>query len=142
MKRLLRISLGIMLGGTVAASGSPALASYHAREPTAEVKLDATEFAFEPATFSVDPGEVTFVITNRGRYPHSFAIEGVAGKTSRIQPGETAKITLALSRGNYTVYCFLKGHRERGMVATLSVGAIAEKPAPKPEPKPAAPGYY
>ena len=140
MKRLLRISLGVGLAAALMASAFQVLAFIHTRERTGEVKLDAIEYAFEPDKVSVDPGKVTFVIENKGRRRHGFAIDEVAGEISRIQPGETAKITLTLSTGNYTVYCPVKGHRDRGMVGTLGVGAVAEKPKPKAEP--AGPGYY
>ncbi len=104
------------------------------------VKLEAIEYAFEPDRVSTEPNEVAFVIVNKGRRRHGFPIDGVAEKLSEILPGETAKINLTLPEGNYTIYCPVKGHRERGMVSTLGVGAVAEKPKPKPES--AQPGYY
>ena len=142
MKRLMRISLGVALAAALMASAFEVLAFFHAQKRTGEVKLDVIEYAFEPDTVNVDPGKVTFVVENKGRRRHGFAIDGVAGEISRIQPGETAKITVTLSTGNYTVYCPVKGHRDRGMVGTLGVGAVAEKPAPKPEAEPSRSGYY
>ncbi len=143
MKRLLRVSLGVGLAAALIASAFQVLAAFHTQEWwTGMVKLEAIEYAFEPDRVSIDPDEVTFVIVNKGRRQHGFAIDGVAEKLSEIHPGETAKITLTLPEGNYTIYCSVKGHRERGMVSTLGVGAVAEKPKPKPEAEPPRSGYY
>jgi plastocyanin len=138
MKRLLRIST---LVAALVVSASQVLAFFHSPEwREGMVNLEATEYGFEPDRVSIDPDEVAFVIGNKGRRRHGFALDGVAEKLSEILPGETAKITLTLPEGNYTIYCPIKGHRERGMVSTLGVGAVAEKPKPKPES--AQPGDY
>ena len=74
-------------------------------------------------------------MTNAGEFPHAFAIEGIEVKSTipRIDPGETAKITVDLLKGAYVFYCPLEGHREQGMVGNLVVG-VSAKPAAKKRP--------
>ncbi|MFQ5895491.1 MAG: cupredoxin domain-containing protein [Nitrospinota bacterium] len=112
-----------------------------AAEAAREVKLKAKEFAFDRAKPKVEPGRVTFVVTNVGVYPHGFAIEGMKAAIPRIDPGETARITVDLPKGAHVFYCPQRGHRERGMVGELAVG-IAAKPAAKKKPARPRGGYY
>ncbi|MFQ5802400.1 MAG: cupredoxin domain-containing protein [Candidatus Methylomirabilales bacterium] len=113
---------GIMLGGAALAAQ--------------EVKLNETEFAFDPPTVKTDAGEVTFVVTNTGQYPHGFAIDGITKTLPRIEPGDTARLTLKLPKGTYTFYCPVKGHRGKGMEGALGAGvapkAVEKAPAPAP----------
>ncbi|MEE9240761.1 MAG: cupredoxin domain-containing protein [bacterium] len=103
-----------------------------AAQDVREVKYTASEFFFDPDKVKIDSGKVTFVVTNAGDYPHAFAIEGMEAKSTipRIDPGETAKITVDLRKGAYVFYCPLEGHREQGMVGNFAVG-VASKPAAK-----------
>ena len=42
-------------------------------------------------------------------------------KTPLINPGSTAKLTVTLAAGTYTLYCTVPGHSAAGMVAKLTV---------------------
>ena len=42
-------------------------------------------------------------------------------KTPLISPGQSAKLTVTLAAGTYTLYCTVPGHRAAGMVAKLVV---------------------
>jgi len=109
----------------------PALAAQDVRE----VKVTASEFFFDPDKNKTASGKVAFVVTNAGEFPHAFAIEGIEVKSTipRIDPGETAKITVDLLKGAYVFYCPLEGHREQGMVGNFVVG-VSAKPAAKKRP--------
>ncbi len=89
------------------------------------VEISARDFIFEPAQLSVQPGEVTFVLTNDGQAPHALEIEGngLEEETDTIDPGESSELTVDLDEGTYEMYCPVDGHRERGMEGTLTVGA-------------------
>lgn len=104
---------------------------------TKEVKLDAIEFGFAPATVKVDAGRVSFVVTNMGRFPHGFAIDGITESIPKIAPGKTATLTLDLPKGSYTFFCPVKGHRAKGMEGALGAGVApkAAEKAPAPAPK-------
>jgi uncharacterized cupredoxin-like copper-binding protein len=79
-----------------------------------------------PALKALTPGSYTFEVKNVGKIPHDLAIEGpnLAGphKTPTIAPGKTAKLTVLLGTGTYTLYCTIPGHRAAGMVAKIAVG--------------------
>ncbi len=89
------------------------------------VRLMAGEFFFRPKEVSAVPGEVTFTIQNGGAIEHDFVVENAGSKRLAeipvIEPGQTLETTVTISLGVYTIYCSLPGHREAGMVATLSV---------------------
>jgi uncharacterized cupredoxin-like copper-binding protein len=104
-----------------------------------ELAVDGTnELRFEPDEYTIPAGqEVTVELTSDG-VEHDFVIEGVAdfaegGEQEEDLPegdvevvhadaGETASGTVTVNEpGTYEVYCNIPGHREAGMLATLTV---------------------
>jgi uncharacterized cupredoxin-like copper-binding protein len=95
--------------------------------PAHQIAVKETEFKIQlPSTKELAQGEYTFEVDNAGKIEHDLAIEGprLKGetKTPLIKAGDSAKLTVALATGNYTLYCSVPGHREAGMVAKISVG--------------------
>ena len=93
--------------------------------PAATVRVRESEFKIAaPATVPA-AGRVTFVVTNAGKIQHDLALEGTgvpaSTKTPLISPGKSAKLTVTLAAGTYTLYCTVPGHRAAGMVAKLVV---------------------
>jgi uncharacterized cupredoxin-like copper-binding protein len=91
------------------------------------IKVSETEFKIAlPATKTLAQGEYAFDVQNAGKIEHDLAIEGpkLSGveKTPLIKAGGSAKLTVALATGTYTLYCTVPGHRAAGMVAKLTVG--------------------
>jgi uncharacterized cupredoxin-like copper-binding protein len=88
------------------------------------VRMTAGEFFFAPREVTALPGKVTFSLRNGGEIEHNFVIETTGGKRvaeiAVIEPGQTLETAATLSAGTYTIYCSLPGHRDAGMVATLS----------------------
>lgn len=74
---------------------------------------------------TVPGNEARFQIRNTGSVVHSFEVEGeIDGKevevvSLRLQPGETTGFTVRLPAGEYTAYCPVENHEERGMRATI-----------------------
>ena len=91
------------------------------------VELVATEFAFDPADVDVEPGEITFTVSNEGEFPHALEIEGngIEEETEELGPGESGSLTVDLEPGEYELYCPVGDHRDQGMVGTLVVGGAA-----------------
>ena len=88
------------------------------------VAVEASEFAFDPATIEVAAGEVTFSVHNVGELEHEFEIfEGdqVVDEIEGIVPGLTKDLTVTLEPGEYDYVCKLAGHEEAGMTGTLTV---------------------
>jgi uncharacterized cupredoxin-like copper-binding protein len=89
--------------------------------------ISETEFKLDPSSVHVDQaGTVTFRVTNDGAVDHALEVEGqgVEEETETIKPGESAELTVDLSKeGSYEIYCPIDGHRDSGMEGTLTVGA-------------------
>ena len=102
------------------------------------------EWSLEPEAKAIRPGEVTFVVTNRGRLRHSFRIRssredgrGRGGdrweaRTPLLAPGQTYRLTVRLEAGLYELDCDVEGHDDRGMETTFAVRGDAPLVQPKP----------
>src|SRR5438132_14181398 len=102
-----------------APEGAPAPAAH-------TISVTEREFAINVPSTKVAAGKYTFLVKNAGKLGHDLVFEGpnVKGRegTALIQPGGTAKLTVSLVKGAYTLYCSVDGHRQAGMVAKLTVG--------------------
>ena len=87
------------------------------------VAVTENEFHVILASKTVPAGTYTFVVKNAGKIQHDLAVQGgaVNAKTPLINPGSTAKVTVKLPAGTYTLYCTVPGHKAAGMVAKLTV---------------------
>ncbi len=97
-----------------------------ARAPIQRVSVTLRDFAIVlPARLR--PGRTTFLISNRGHYPHNFsAIWGPVSFTSEtVAPGRRTRLTVTLVPGAYVTACTLLdgGHIARGMVRVFTVGS-------------------
>jgi plastocyanin len=78
---------------------------------------------YEPSKLTAKAGSVTIDYHNPSPVDHSIAIEG-GGETldeSEIAAGTTLTASADLEPGRYVYYCTVPGHREAGMVGTLTV---------------------
>jgi uncharacterized cupredoxin-like copper-binding protein len=89
------------------------------------VAVSETEFKIAVPSTTLTPGKYTFVVKNAGKLAHDLVFEGpnVSGHegTPLIQPAGTAKVTVSLTKGDYTLYCSVDGHRAAGMVTKITV---------------------
>jgi uncharacterized cupredoxin-like copper-binding protein len=90
------------------------------------VPVSETEFKLTLPAQKLAPGKVTFAVRNAGKIQHDLAVSGPgvsgAAKTPLINAGQSAKLTVTLAAGSYTLYCSVAGHRAAGMVAKVTVG--------------------
>jgi plastocyanin len=69
------------------------------------VSIGESEFKLDPSSVKIDQaGTVTFKVTNNGSVDHALEVEGqgVEEETETIKPGETAELTVDLSKGGPT----------------------------------------
>ncbi len=90
--------------------------------------VEATEFRFTLSRTRVKPGPAIVQLAIRGEDPHDLELVP-AGKarTARVAavpetlPGGVAEWRGKLTKGRWTLYCSLPGHKRAGMRATLTV---------------------
>jgi uncharacterized cupredoxin-like copper-binding protein/uncharacterized membrane protein YkgB len=90
---------------------------------TTTVNVVTKEFIISLDPAPISAGSITFVVKNEGHTPHDFAItiDGVLRKTSMIDPGKTASLSVKLQPGTYTYVCTVWGHAMQGMRGTFTV---------------------
>jgi len=110
----------------LAAAGLAAGAAFAGGGATKTVTVTLKEFKLVPSTTKLAAGKTTFVAVNRGTFPHALALKGAAsGRTAVIKPGATARFTVTLRNGSYTLWCPVGTHASAGMKVTFRVGAAA-----------------
>ena len=126
---LMILALGLLAGLVLAACGGGNSGGGSTAGSTGKtINVDATEFSFSPNAYTAKVGEkLTFKVTNKGTVDHTFVVmssDGSGKELAKIQmkPGETQTLDFTPSTaGTYPVECDLPGHKEAGMVATLTV---------------------
>lgn len=90
--------------------------------PVQEIKMDASEFKFEPAMLTVKAGQpVRVIVSNTGVLEHTFTITDL-GVDTKLPVGQTATVEFTSTKsGTFELFCSVPGHREAGMVGTLVV---------------------
>ena len=127
------------LGVLIVMSLSLASCTSTARGASTALSVVLSDFAFQPATFTIPAGkEISVSVTNKGANVHEFVImkpgmkvdppfgdkdEGnIYWEIDDVQPGQTktGKFT-APGPGTYQIVCGQPKHIEMGMVGTLTV---------------------
>ncbi len=86
------------------------------------VELVTVDLAFEPAEFTIPAGtDVVVTITNEGMLEHDFHVDDLGIASDLLGNGETTTVTINAEAGTYEFHCAVPGHREAGMVGTLTV---------------------
>ena len=144
MPWIARLSLALITIAALAACGATSAT------PTAAQPLTVTtkEFAFAPAQLTVTSGQpVELNLQNAGAIEHDWSVAEIeltgkptaTGETGgghmsdshgapklhvAAGPGAQGKLTFTPSKaGTYEFYCTVTGHKESGMVGTLTVTA-------------------
>jgi uncharacterized cupredoxin-like copper-binding protein len=105
----MRLSLsGVMASIAVLALGltGAAFAGVARHETTTAVTVTFTDTTFRLSSANLESGATTFVVVNRGKRRHLFAIQGPGVKgvhTTTLAPGGTAKLTVRLRAGAYVL---------------------------------------
>jgi uncharacterized cupredoxin-like copper-binding protein len=93
------------------------------------ITVSETEFSLTPNVVDIgQPGTVAFRVRNIGQIAHALEIEGqgVHDETEAIQPGQSATLTIRLSKaGSYEMYCPIDSHESKGMKGTVKVAGTS-----------------
>lgn len=113
-----------LLASAVAAPG----AGKPAVESGGRLAIDADpsgQLAYVTKQASAKTGAVTVTMKNMAPIPHNIAIQqGASGSVlgaSPIVQGATASVKVNLAPGTYTYFCQVPGHRQAGMLGTITV---------------------
>lgn len=81
------------------------------------------DFTFNPETLSASVGQTMNVtLDNEGVLEHNFVIQELGVSLGPVPGGQTASGSFTPSAaGSFEYYCDVPGHREAGMVGTLTV---------------------
>ena len=112
---------------------------------TVTVKLE--DIFFDPKEVTIPANTpIEFDLPNTGASPHDFSIDALKISVA-VEPGDTGKVVINAPAGTYEYYCNVPGHKEAGMVGTLTVkegapvpGAAAAGAGAAPAASPAAGG--
>lgn len=79
---------------------------------------------YSTTKLSAPAGSVTVEFTNKSPIPHDVVLINSKNKILGHTPifkGGTKSFTVTLTKGTYTYYCSVPGHRQAGMQGTLTV---------------------
>jgi len=85
-----------------------------------DIPAAETGLAFAVTEVTAPAGEITLRSVNDQSVPHNIAYEDTLGEV--VTDGGVSEITVTITEpGTYEYYCSVPGHREAGMVGTLTV---------------------
>jgi plastocyanin/mono/diheme cytochrome c family protein len=108
-------------GAATAEAGDDGAGDDGAAAADSGITVEMHDIFFEPTDFSLDadtPVEVHFV--NDGAAVHDFSVDALNFKVT-LNPGESVTETINAPAGDYEYYCSIPGHKDAGMVGTLTV---------------------
>ena len=116
-------------GSTAATTTTTKSTMSSSSKPSGQVlKLSADpggQLRFTQSKLTAKPGKVTLVMANPSSagMDHGISIEGngVDQDGPIVAAGKTSMVTATLKKGTYTYYCPVPGHKQAGMVGTLTV---------------------
>lgn len=82
------------------------------------------KLAFVETTLTAPAGASTIELTNASPVPHNVEVEGSGkdfGPSTTVMGGGKATLAIDLPAGTYQYFCAVPGHKEAGMVGTLTV---------------------
>ena len=101
------------------AGGSPDVPTE--ASPNVSIALNAGDIFFDPNALTIPANtNVTVELRNEGAAQHNLTVAGT-GIDVDIAPGDSTQVRINLPAGEYAFYCNVPGHREAGMVGTLTV---------------------
>jgi plastocyanin len=89
-----------------------------------ELEIPAAEqgLAYQVTEVSAAAGQVTLRMPNPSAIPHNIAVDEPEQQLGEVvEQGGESEISLDFPAGDYEYYCSVPGHREAGMVGTLTV---------------------
>ena len=122
-----------LLAAACSGGGGSEGAEEQAAAGPATIEIMLSEFAIDPSAITVPVGQpIEFSVMNMGQAQHTFAVDvaGTTYETEMIDPNVTVVLDVpALEAGTYAAYCTVSGHKDLGMLATVTAGTGADAAA-------------
>ena len=84
--------------------------------------LQAIDIDWNPKALSVPADtDVVVTVTNTGFMQHNFVIDELSISTDLLNGGDSVDVMINAPAGSYMFYCSVPGHKDAGMVGTLTV---------------------
>lgn len=86
------------------------------------ITIRAKDIAYDVTTINAKVGQtVNVTYINEGALDHTFLIDGLVTE-QKAAPGQTIHFSFTpTTAGTFTYYCNVAGHKEAGMLGTLTV---------------------
>jgi plastocyanin len=118
---LVRTSAALLAAVLLAGCGG-AGPPVQARGQRVEIELD--DFLIRPQNVRAAAGELTFVVTNRGRLGHNFRLRDEGREVVEVTtmlPGDSDTVSARMRPGSYKMVCTVANHEQLGMTGRLVV---------------------
>ncbi len=112
---------GALANAVTKPGGGPTLV---AKNGALEIDVAQAGFRFVTSRAVATAGKLTLSAKNPQSVGHNISIQGPGGINVQgpvVNQGGTSTLTVTLTKGTYTFYCSVPGHRQAGMVGTLVV---------------------
>jgi outer membrane protein assembly factor BamB len=87
-----------------------------------ETALTAVDIAFQPNALTIPAGQdVAIAFTNEVQLQHDFTCDDLGVKSELLDAGGSTTVTINAAAGTYEFYCSVPGHKDAGMIGTLTV---------------------
>lgn len=110
----------LRMTGVTAATGVPLQAVADASPVTIHVVM--SDMYFEPSAITIPANtDVLFTLRNHGFIQHDIFVAGTETRSGVLAGGQSGEMIVNLPAGHYEFLCTQIGHRQAGMVGTLTV---------------------
>jgi uncharacterized cupredoxin-like copper-binding protein/glucose/arabinose dehydrogenase len=90
--------------------------------PAASAAVELVDISFMPNAITIPANTpVEVALTNSGAAPHNFNIDALSVHSQTLSSGQSETVTINAAPGTYEYYCNIPGHKQAGMVGTLTV---------------------
>lgn len=111
---------GTPLGG--AAPSTPATPEEATPAQALSVQVTLNDMFFDPSTFTIPANtDVTIMLENKGFLQHDMYIAQPDLYSGVLRGGQGGELLVNLAAGSYEFWCTQIGHRQAGMIGTITV---------------------
>jgi len=103
-------------------SASPSSSPSASPASGSEIQIFTEDIKFDPKELTIPANtDVKIKVTNKGVLQHDFHVDKLDVTSKLLNAGESDTVTIKAAAGTYEFWCTVPGHKEAGMVGTLTV---------------------